>query len=135
MRTCIQINENQYSVIAKKDMPEGERTRGVGGFGEDGKLYSLYVYGEKIYFQIENDFWEIEPLDFLCSNVYIENGIRLFTLRTKGEDICKVKYKPFIDPGMIYYDADEEEFDVLLYLSRLLKSEETIENFRIARSS
>nr|WP_257140752.1 hypothetical protein [Bacillus wiedmannii] len=30
---------------------------------------------------------------------------------------------------MIYYDADPEEFDVLLYLSKLLKNEDSIKRF------
>lgn len=30
---------------------------------------------------------------------------------------------------MIYYDADPEEFDVLLYLSELLKNEDSINRF------
>ncbi|MCW1939816.1 hypothetical protein OMD49_10750 [Bacillus anthracis] len=30
---------------------------------------------------------------------------------------------------MIYYDADPEEFDVLLYLSELLKNEDSIKRF------
>ncbi|EEM16335.1 hypothetical protein bpmyx0001_27240 [Bacillus pseudomycoides DSM 12442] len=30
---------------------------------------------------------------------------------------------------MIYYDADPEEFDVLLYLSGLMKNEDSIKKF------
>lgn len=30
---------------------------------------------------------------------------------------------------MIYYDADPEDFDVLLYLSELLKNEDSINRF------
>lgn len=34
-----------------------------------------------------------------------------------------------MDPGRIYYDTDPEEFDVLLYLSRLMKNEESLKKF------
>lgn len=54
---------------------------------------------------------------------------RCFSVTIGGQNICNIVYVPFIHPGMIYYDADPKEFDVLLYLSELLKDEDSIKRF------
>ena len=132
--TCIQIDNKEYCEIEEKDILQGQHTAGVGGMGEDGKLYALYLEQGNIYFQVENDVYEIDSSDFACTNNYIDDNNRLFKLDSKGENICTVKYKPFVDPGMLFYDAEEDEFDVLLYLSSLLASKERLEGFRQGRS-
>lgn len=54
---------------------------------------------------------------------------RCFHVALRGQEICNIIYEPYVDPGMIYYDAEPDEFDVLLYISGLLKSEDSIKKF------
>lgn len=130
MYTYVQIDENKYSVIDKADLPEGECTAGVGGEGEDGKLYALYLKEDKVYFQVEKEVYLIEPSDFSYSNKYIDKETRLFQLESEGKNICTTKYKPFVAPGVFYYDIQEDEFDVLLHMREYLESREKLEKFK-----
>lgn len=63
------------------------------------------------------------------TNKYISDLERSFHVSIGGQYICTIVYEPFINPGIIYYDADPEEFDVLLCLSELLKNEGSIKKF------
>lgn len=69
------------------------------------------------------------PDNIVCKNEYVSSLERCFNVTIEGKEICNIIYKPYIDPGMIYYDADPEEFDVLLYLSRLMKDKESLKEF------
>ncbi len=51
---------------------------------------------------------------------------------SSAKNLCDICYKPLIDPGMMYYDIDEEEYDVLLYISNLLKDKDVISKFILA---
>jgi len=127
MGTFIRIENGAYSIGNVENI--NELRQGVGGFSEDGQLIGIYAQEDKLYFFQNDQTYETTPAELQCINKYISKLIRCFSVTIGNKKICEIVYEPFIDPGMIYYDADPEEFDVLLYLSRLLKDEESMQNF------
>jgi hypothetical protein len=125
--TFIVLESNKHSIVNKNEL--NVPRNGVGGFSENGDLLGIYVIDDKFYFLYNNEKIEVIPSNIKCVNNYITNVLRRFTVEINDKLICDIKYEPYIDPGMIYYDADPEEFDFLLYLSGLLNSNETIINF------
>jgi len=121
------IENSTYSIKEVED--RNKPIQGVGGFSEDGQLIGIYAQNDKLYFFENGQTYETTPAELQCINKYISKLIRCFSVTIGNKKICEIVYEPFIDPGMIYYDADPEEFDVLLYLSRLLKDEESMQNF------
>ncbi|WP_342560584.1 hypothetical protein NSQ95_07310 [Psychrobacillus sp. FSL W7-1457] len=121
------IEHNHYSIIKDKD--RHKEIQGVGGVSEDGQVVGIYVENEELNFFYNNQSFLARPEKLVCKNEYVSSLERCFNVTIEGKEICNIIYKPYIDPGMIYYDADPEEFDVLLYLSRLMKDEESLKEF------
>ncbi|HDR7658193.1 TPA: hypothetical protein QCX68_003682 [Bacillus wiedmannii] len=126
--TYIMLETSGYSIVEKNKV---ELVRqGVGGFSEDGQVVGIYIKNNKLYFFYNGRSFETSLGNFICVNRYISKFERCFSVTIAGRNICHIVYEPFIDPGVIYYDADPEEFDVLLYLSELLKNEDSIKRFK-----
>jgi len=123
----ILISDNSYRIFEDKD--QHKLVQGVGGFSENGELVGVYVKEGKLFFFYNGHSFEA-PIDALsCTNHYVSKVERCFDVTISGQEVCRIVYEPFIDPGMIYYDADPEEFDALLYMSRLLKDKESMKSF------
>lgn len=121
------IEHNNYSIIEDKD--RHRERQGVGGVSEDGQVVGIYVENEELNFFYNNQSFLARPEKLVCKNEYVSSLERCFNVTIEGKEICNIIYKTYIDPGMIYYDADPEEFDVLLYLSRLMKDKESLKEF------
>jgi hypothetical protein len=120
------IKNNTYSIEEDEDW--NKLRQGIGGF-QDGQMIGIYAQNDKLYFVQNEQVYETTPDDLKCTNKYISKLERCFNVTIGDRKICEIIYEPFIDPGMLIYDADPEEFDVLLYLSGLLKDKESIQNF------
>lgn len=125
--TYIILEPSGYSIV--EEDKEKLFFHGVGGFTEDEKLVGIYVINNKFYFYYDGTSFEATEENLNCTNQYISRTKRCFRVTIGEQKICEIVYKPYIDPGMIYYDADPEEFDVLLYLSNLLKTKDSIKRF------
>ena len=121
------IEHNNYSIIEDKN--RHREIQGVGGVSEDGQVVGIYVENEELNFFYNNHSFLARPEKLVCKNEYVSSSERCFNVTIEGKEIYNIIYKPYIDPGMIYYDADPEEFDVLLYLSRLMKDKESLKEF------
>lgn len=121
------INKNDYEIVETNKQEDS--INGVGGLSDDDRLYGLYVEHGKLFFVNDRDTYELPIKNLYCSNKYISKTDRLFVIKSNSENICEIQYHPLVDSGAMYYDVDEEEFDVLLYLSSLLKDDETINKF------
>jgi hypothetical protein len=120
------IENNIYSIEEVED--RHRPIQGVGGF-QDGQMIGIYAQKDKLYFVQNEQVYETTPDDLKCTNKYISKLERCFSVTIGDRKICEIIYEPFIDPGMLIYDADPEEFDVLLYLSGLLKDKESMQKF------
>lgn len=125
--TFIILEPGGYSIV-EKDKVQLVR-QGVGGFTEDEELVGIYVKDHKLFFYHNGQSFEASIDNLICTNNYVTRSDRCFNVTIGGQNICKIVYEPFIDPGMIFYDADPEEFDFLLYLSRLLKNKDSMKRF------
>lgn len=125
--TCIVLSDSGYEVY-KED--EVKQTRhGEGGFSEEGELLGAYTYDDKFFFLYNAKSYEVEPKKLNCTNTYTDGKMRRFTVSINDNVICDITYKPFVDPLFLAYGGEEDEFDFLLYLSRILKNEESILDF------
>ncbi|PEA80550.1 hypothetical protein COL60_24000 [Bacillus pseudomycoides] len=127
LESYILIDNNTYSI--KETGDRYKTVQGIGGISEDGQVVGIYVQDNKLFFFYNGQSFETSVDDLICTNSYISKLERCFSVQIGGQNICNIVYKPFIDPGMIYYDADPEEFDVLLYLSGIMKNEDSIKKF------
>ncbi|EIT87200.1 hypothetical protein A374_01464 [Fictibacillus macauensis ZFHKF-1] len=125
--TYIILEPSGYSIVKKIKVPFIRQ--GVGGFSEDGQIIGIYVKDNKLFFFYNGKSFETSLENLVCINNYVSNSKRIFSVTIGGQNICNIAYEPFIDPGMIYYDADPNEFDVLLYISELLKNMDSIRSF------
>lgn len=125
--TRIIIENGTYSVQKAEEI--SKPIQGVGGFSEDGQLIGVFVENGKLFFLYNKECYQTIPSDLKCSNIYIAKSQRCFSIIIRDKKVCEIVYSPYIDPGMVFYDADPEEFDVLLYLSGLLEDIETMQNF------
>lgn len=125
--TCIVINDSGYTVYTEAEV---KLTRhGEGGFSEEGELLGVYTCEEKFFFQYKDKRYEADPKSINCTNIYTNNKMRHFIVKVNDFVICDITYKPFIDPLIMIFGSEEDEFDFLLYLSKILKSEEAILDF------
>ncbi|WP_144569151.1 hypothetical protein [Bacillus pseudomycoides] len=127
LESYILIDNNTYSI--KETGDRYKTVQGIGGISEDGQVVGIYVQDDKLFFFYNGQSFETSVDDLICKNSYISKLERCFNVQIGRQNICNIVYEPFIDPGMIYYDADPEEFDVLLYLSGLMKNEDSIKKF------
>lgn len=127
LESYILIERNNYSILEDKD--RNKEIQGVGGVSEDGQVVGIYVKNNELNFFYSTQSFLARPESLDCKNEYVSKLERCFIVTIEDHEVCNIPYKPFNDHGMIYYDADPEEFDVLLYLSRLMKSEESLKKF------
>lgn len=127
LESYILIEHNNYSIIEDKN--RDKEIQGVGGVSEDGQVVGIYVKNNELNFFYNNQSFLARPENLDGKNEYVSKLERCFIVTIEDHEVCNILYKPFIDPGMIYYDADPEEFDVLLYLSILMKNEESLKKF------
>lgn len=107
------------------------RISGVGGI-DNGILYGLGVKEGKIFFIENTKLYEIDINNYICSNLYINVKQREFKIISNGKLIYEIQYHPFLDPGRIYYEVEEDEFDVLLYINSILNKKEMVDKFIMA---
>ncbi|WP_338554586.1 hypothetical protein [Paenibacillus sp. KS-LC4] len=126
-------NGENYEIVEKETVNRQEQ--GISGFTEDETMVGVFVQDKDAFFLINNKEYQICKSNFECSNNYIDKKTRVFKFINQSDVICKITYEPYIDPGMVMYDSDPEEFDFLLFLSNnILQSEESLANFITARN-
>ena len=125
--TYIILEPSGYSIVEKNKVQVVRQ--GVGGFTEDEELVGIYVEDNKLFFYYNGKSFEASIDNLVCTNNYVRRSDRCFSVSIGGQNICTIVYKPFIDPGRIFYDADPKEFDVLLYLSEILENEDSMKRF------
>lgn len=124
---------SDYKIIDEDTIDRLEQ--GISGFTENKGMVGVFVKNDDAFFLIDNKEHKICKNNFECSNIYIDKKTRQFKLITQSDLICEIIYEPYIDPGMVIYDSDPEEFDFLLFLSNnILQSNESLANFIIARN-
>ncbi|APM37684.1 hypothetical protein [Clostridium kluyveri] len=126
-RTYIILESTGYSIV-EKDKTQLAR-QGVGGFSEDGQLLGIYVDADKFFFLYNDNKYETNPDEIICTNARIDDGKRNFQVKIKDKVVCDITYKPYISPFVLTFGDDEDEFDFLLYLSNLMLSKDSILNF------
>lgn len=125
--TFIQINEDNYNVIPGKK--EGQTEDGIGGFSETNDLLGLYINEGKLYFQYNLNKYELSPSEIFCQIRNDDKGNCVFVVQSKKKEICKIIYKPYINPLGLAFGESPDEFDFLMCLRNILKDEDSINNF------
>lgn len=125
--TYIVLGAESYTIVKKEEV--NRERQGVGGFSEDGQILGIYVREGRFFLVYNQKRYEVKLGDLKCTNTYVSKVARRFTVAIGKQTVCDITYEPFIDPGMLVYDADPEEFDFLLYLSGILKDETSIAGF------
>ena len=123
--TYIQIDNTEYTVVNKKC----DIRQGIGGFSENGELLELYIDNDKLYFQYNDKKYQTKPDEIICTNERLKGDKRNFKVKINDIVVCNIIYKPYVNPLSLIFGDDEDEFDFLLHLSKLMKSEESILNF------
>jgi hypothetical protein len=125
--TYINITSEGYSIVDANSINDIEN--GEGGFSEDGELLGLYIDDGKLYFQYNTKSYETKPDEINCTNETLDDGKRNFKVKINEVIICNIIYKPYISPFVLTFGDDEDEFDFLLYLSKLMADENSIIKF------
>lgn len=125
--TYIILDANGYSIVGEDKVPFVRQ--GEGGFGENGELLGIYVENNKLFFLYANKRYEVDPNEILCTNKKLDTGMRDFEVTINDKKVCDILYKPYISPLALPFGDDEDEFDFLLYLSKLLHDKYSISKF------
>ena len=125
--TYIIVTEEGYSIVDENSINGIEN--GEGGFDEDNELLGIYVENEKLYFQYKDKKHQTKPDEIICTNEWLKGNKRIFKVKIKDTLVCNIIYKPYVNPLALVFEDDEDEFDFLLHLSKLMKSKESISNF------
>lgn len=124
-------NGYTYKTIVKDKLNRPEQ--GIVGYTDSKELIGIYIKNSEIFLLINEKEYKIDKSNFKCSNIYKDINTRHFKIENHGLIIFELVYEPYIDPGMVIYDADPEEFDFLLFLSNnILQDKETLENYIIS---
>ena len=119
--------DGKYNIL---DDDSDLSTQGIAGITENNNLVGVFVNSKKVFFVFETQVYSLSSTEFECSNTYINKDERCFILKNRDIEICNIIYRPFIDPDMMFYEVDLEEFDILLFLSNnILKDKETLKSF------
>ena len=125
--TFIRINEDNYNIVTSKET--GETEDGIGGFSENNDFLGLYINKGKLYFQYNLNKYEITPSEIVCTIKNGSSGNAIFEIKIQNKGICKIIYKPYINPlGLAFGDASDE-FDFLRCLGNILKDENSVNKF------
>lgn len=126
-------NGNKHKVVNTETINKPER--GIAGFTENKNMVGVFVRDNDAFFLIDDKEYKIDIDNFQCSNTYQDKKTRQFKFINQSDVICEIVYEPYIDPGMVIYDSDPEDFDFLLFLSNnILHNKEILKNFIIAKS-
>jgi hypothetical protein len=106
-------NGVKYKIVDENAISAPEK--GISGFTENNMMTGVFVRNEDAFFLLDNKEYKICVDSFECSNVYMDKKRRHFKLSNQDDVICDIVYEPYIDPGMVLYDSDPEEFDILLF--------------------
>lgn len=123
--TCIKIDNSGYTLVNKKC----DIRQGIGGFSEEGELLGLYIDDDKLYFQYNDKRYLTKVNEVDCTNKILKDGKRNFQVKINNVLVCDIVYKPYVNPLALIFGDDEDEFDFLLHLSKLMKNEDSILNF------
>lgn len=127
INTYINIKPHGYSIINAYSVNSIEN--GIGGFSEDNELLGIYVNDDKLYFQYNDNKYETNPDEIICTNERLEDGKRNFRVKIRAVLVCDITYEPYISPFVLTFGDDEDEFDFLLHLSNLMLDKNSILNF------
>lgn len=125
--TFIQLETENFTIISSKNT--GKIEDGIGGFSENNDLLGLYINNGKLYFQYNLNRYEIIPSEVLCSITKDNEKDNIFEVKIQNKEICKIVYKPFINPLGLAFGESVDEFDFLESLRNILKDEDSINKF------
>ena len=125
--TFIQLEAEKYTIVPSKKT--GKTEDGIGGFSENNDLLGLYINNGKLYFQYNLNRYEIIPSEVLCSITKDIDENNIFEVKIKNKEICKIVYKPYINPLGLAFGESVDEFDFLEFLRNTLKNEDSINKF------
>lgn len=126
VNTYIAVDKNGYSVVNKNDAKEIKR-QGVGGFCKN-EFVGMFVEDRNLYLCYNDKIFPAQETDIDCSNLPLSGGERRFVLKLAGNKVCEILYDRVINSFPVI-EEDEEEYDALLYLSKLMESKDTIKRF------
>lgn len=121
------VYEAGYYEIKSKALID-KTVDGIGILTEKDELLGIFFQEEQMYFIYNDEITNVDKETFTIVNKYISDKERLFEVFNKDESICAIRYIPYVDPGMIIYGADEDEFDDLLRFSNIFKNSNAITN-------
>lgn len=124
--TKIVYSKDKFEVKAGSDITG--KIDGIGGITDTGDLLGIYVQNEKVYFLYNEKCTMIDSESFKVENRYINSKERLFKVSKNTVILCEIKYCPYVDPGMIIYDSEEEEYDFLLRFYKMFKDKRAFDN-------
>lgn len=127
IKTYIVLDNNMFSIIDYNNI--NSVMQGVGGFSESKELFGVYLENDKLFLICANKIYNIDPKLILCTNDKLENNKRRFKVMKKDEILYEQTYTPYVHPFSNVVESDEDEFDFLLYLSKIIKNEQTMNNF------
>lgn len=124
---CIAIDDKNVFVIDEK--LADRNICGIGGITDDNIIIGIYCWANEYFFVCDNRILKITMNNFDCSNSYVNKYERRFCVKIDGKVVFEKQYKPFIDPGIFYYDVDIEEYDYLLQFYNYTKDKENLFNY------
>jgi hypothetical protein len=129
LETYILLEPSGYSIVNKNEVQSV--SQGVAGFSEDEQLVGIYVEDNKFYFYYNGKSFEATVDNFICTHQSLTSSSSdtCFRVTICGQTICEIVYEPYVTFEMILHGIDPEEFDFLIYLSRVLNSKESMESF------
>lgn len=117
--TRILYNDGRYEI--KSAQLVSEKVNGIGALSDAGELVGVFLSGCDLNFIYKDKITSVDIETFKIENEYISKKKRRFRVYNYNHIICEIEYIPYIDPGMIIYDSDEDEFDSLLRISKMFK--------------
>lgn len=124
--TKIIYNNGKFEIKAEEDI--AEKIDGIGGITDTGDVIGIYVENEIIYFLYNEKRTIIDRESFKMENQYVTNEKRVFKVSVGNVILCEIIYSPYIDPGMIVYDSEDDEYDFLLRFYRMFKDRKSFDN-------
>ena len=114
--TFIRLDEKSYSVV-----DEAEKIDGIGGFTETKEMLGCYIENDDFFFCHECNKYEVILKEVSSVNERLDDGKRNFRVIISNRVVCEITYKPYINPLGLAFGDDDDEFDFLLFLSRVLQ--------------
>jgi len=93
-------------------------------------LIGVYLQSKELKFIYNKKTYKFASNEIEFENNILNNEQRKFIVRINEGEVCNIKYNRV--KFIFSLGEEEKEFDYLLYLSKLFKSKEDIERFRLA---